>query len=67
MEEKLEQLETRHAFMDQEIQTLNDVIIRQQAQIDALAEQVRLLQEKIQDMKPSQVVSQSEETPPPHY
>lgn len=67
MEQQLVELETRLAFQDQEIQTLNDVIIRQQQQIDQLAEQIRLLQDKMKDMKPSLVVPESEETPPPHY
>lgn len=67
MEDKLAELETRIAFQDQELQTLNDVIIRQQTQIDQLAEQIQLLKDKLQDMKPSLVVPESEETPPPHY
>jgi len=67
MEDKLADLETRLAFQDQEIQTLNDVIIKQQAQIDQLAAQLRLLEDKMKDMKPELVVPQSEETPPPHY
>lgn len=67
MEDKLADLETRIAFQDREIQTLNDVIIRQQQQIDELAGQVRFLQDKMKDMKPSLVVPESEETPPPHY
>lgn len=67
MEQKLAELETRITFQDQELQTLNDVIIRQQQQIDQLVEQVKLLQDKMQDMKPSLVVPESEETPPPHY
>ena len=67
MQDKLEELETRLAFQDQELQTLNDVIIRQQAQIDELVVQMRVLQDKIRDIQPSLVIPQSEETPPPHY
>lgn len=67
MEQKLEELETRITFQDQELQTLNDVIIRQQRQIDLLVEQIRLLEDKMKDMKTSLVVPESEETPPPHY
>lgn len=47
MEQKLEELETRITFQDQELQTLNDVIIRQQRQIDLLVEQIRLLEDKM--------------------
>lgn len=64
---QLEALETRIAFQDREIQTLNDVIIRQQKQIDRLAEEISLLRDKLQDLAPSLVVPQAEETPPPHY
>lgn len=67
MEDRLEALETRLVFQDHEIQTLNDVIISQQARIDELAEQLRVLQDKMKDMKPSAVGPASEETPPPHY
>lgn len=67
MEHRIESLETRIAFQDQEIQTLNEVIIRQQYQLDELAEQIKQLEDKLKDMKPSLVVPESEETPPPHY
>ncbi len=67
IEGRLEELETRLVFQDQELQALNDVIIRQQKQIDRLVEQVSVLKDKLQDMAPSLVVAQSEETPPPHY
>ena len=67
MDEKLEELETRLAFQDQELQTLNDVIINQQSQIDGLEEKIRLLHEKMKDLKTETVIPASEETPPPHY
>ena len=67
MEEKLADLQTRIAFQDQEIQTLNDVLIDQQQQIDKLVEQLRVLQDKMKDMNPTAVIPQSEEKPPPHY
>ena len=67
MEQKLTELETRITFQDQELQTLNEVIISQQKQIDQLVDQIKLLQDKMQDMNPSLLVPVSEETPPPHY
>jgi len=66
-EQKLEELETRITFQDQELQTLNDVIIRQQHQIEQLAVQISLLEDKMKDMKPSLLMPESEEAPPPHY
>lgn len=67
MDDKLTDLETRLAFQEQEIQILNDVIIKQQAQINELSAMLRQLEDRVKDMKPQLVVSQSEETPPPHY
>ncbi len=67
MEAKLEALETRIAFQDQELQTLSDVIVRQQNQLDMLAEQIHLLEGKMRDMNSSLLIPESEETPPPHY
>lgn len=67
MEQKLEELETRITFQDQELQTLSDVVIRQQHQVDLLVEKIKSLQDKMKDMNPSHLVPESEETPPPHY
>ncbi|MDH5446300.1 MAG: SlyX family protein [Gammaproteobacteria bacterium] len=67
MNDELEKLETKLAFQEDEIQTLHSVILKQQTQIDKLADQISLLQDKMKDMQASTVVLQSEETPPPHY
>ncbi len=66
-EQKLEGLETRIAFQDQELHALSDVIIDQQKQIDMLVRRIGLLEDKIQDIHPSQLISESDEAPPPHY
>jgi len=67
MEKKLADIETRIAFQDQELQTLNEVIIDQQKQIDRLHEKISLLEDKIRDLKTSSLTPEVEETPPPHY
>ena len=66
-EKLLEQLETRVAFQDQELQDMSDVLIKQQQRIDILEARIKLLEDKLKDIRPSMLVPESEETPPPHY
>ncbi len=44
MEERLEFLETRLAYQDQTVEALNEVVTRQQDQIDRLEHELKLLQ-----------------------
>ncbi len=44
MEERLEFLETRLAYQDQTVEALNEVVTRQQDQIDRLERELKLLQ-----------------------
>jgi SlyX protein len=67
MEERLTEIESRVAFQDDTIQQLNDVIVRQQHDIEHLKEELQLLKQQIETLAPSLVVDQSQETPPPHY
>ncbi|WP_131911160.1 SlyX family protein [Celerinatantimonas diazotrophica] len=67
LQEHIEQLESQLTFQEDTIAQLNDAITNQQWQIDKLTRQLKLLSNKIQQIQPSQIASQSEETPPPHY
>jgi uncharacterized coiled-coil protein SlyX len=67
LEERLTEIELRVAFQDDTIQQLNDVIVRQQHDIEQLTEELQLLKQQMQILAPSLVVDQSQETPPPHY
>lgn len=67
LQEHIEQLESQLTFQEDTIAQLNEAITNQQWQIDKLTRQVKLLSDKIQQFQPSQIASQSEETPPPHY
>lgn len=67
LQQQIDELETKLAFQDltveqlnQEVIKLNDVVARQQHQI-------HLLINKLQSMEPSNMATQAEETPPPHY
>ena len=66
MDERLENLETQMAFQERTIEKLNQVLISQQCQIDDMELQIRILVEKLRDVR---VVEQSTEPepPPPHY
>ena len=45
MEARLERLETRLAYQDKTVEALNEVVTRQQDQIDRLARDVQRLQD----------------------
>ena len=67
MEERLAELEMRVTFQDQTIQELNDVVTRQQAQIDRLVRELESLKSHVTSLAPSLVIPAEEEKPPPHY
>ena len=67
MQERLAELETRIAFQERTIQELNEVVTRQQDEIDRLAREVERLKVQLLTLAPSLVESRDEETPPPHY
>jgi len=47
--------------------TISRVIFQQQMALMKLQEQLRMLTDKLRAAQPSNVASQAEETPPPHY
>lgn len=67
MEERLAELESRVAFQDNTIQELNDVLVKQQQQINLLTSQYRELKQQLQAIEPSSLIEEAQETPPPHY
>ncbi|MFM2486676.1 SlyX family protein [Celerinatantimonas yamalensis] len=67
LEARIEQLENQLTFQDDSIAQLNDAVTNQQWQIEKLTQQIKLLGDKLQQVQPSQIASQAEETPPPHY
>jgi SlyX protein len=67
MQDRLAELEVRVAFQDKTIQDLNDVVTRQQREIDRLIRELETLRSQVRTLAPSLVANQDEETPPPHY
>ncbi|QTN43771.1 SlyX family protein [Marinobacter salsuginis] len=66
-ETRLDELETRLAFQDDVINTLSEQVARQEMDIRELWEAKRLLHKQLKDVSPSNIKSEQEETPPPHY
>jgi SlyX protein len=66
MEARLNELEAKVAFAEDLIETLNQAVIRQQAQIDSLQQQLRLLHQQLRDALPEEARTPRDEIPP-HY
>jgi SlyX protein len=70
-EAKLIDLQTRFAFQEDSIQALNDVVARQQKQIDTLTRELALHREKLAELMEAQsermVHAGAADDRPPHY
>ncbi len=64
---KLELLETRQAFQEDTIESLNNEIIQQQQDIQNLEIKIKILEERIKEAAAASPETQQEEPPPPHY
>jgi SlyX protein len=67
VEDRIIELETRLAYQEDLLQTLNDQIAEQQLMIDRQTMQIAQLRQQMLAANPSTVVDASQETPPPHY
>ena len=67
LETRIAELETKLAFQEQSIEELNQALIQQQFDMDKMQLQLRYIASKLKDFQPSNIASQAEELPPPHY
>jgi len=65
-ESRLTEIETKLAFAEDLLETLNQTVVRQQGQIDSLQQQLRLLHQRLQDALPDEARTLRDEIPP-HY
>ena len=65
--ERLEYLESRVAFQDDTIEQLNQELAERQKLQEKMRRQLDAIINKLREAAPSQIASQAEETPPPHY
>lgn len=66
LEQRITELESRQAFQDDTIQSLNDVLVAQQRTVERLQLQMAALLKRQEEMG-SQFDTFEEEAPPPHY
>lgn len=67
MESRLNDLETRVAFQDDLLETLNTIVAQQQQQMDLMQREIRMLYEQVKSLSPSEIAAGTEQERPPHY
>ncbi|MDG1122758.1 MAG: SlyX family protein [Glaciecola sp.] len=60
-------LESKVAFQDDTIESLNDALSQQQQQLAQMTYKMNHMVERLKSMQPSNIATQDEEAPPPHY
>lgn len=65
-QDRLTEVETKLAFAEDLLDTLNQTVVRQQGQIDSLQQQLRLLHQQLKDALPDDARTPRDEIPP-HY
>ncbi len=66
METRIEDLEVRIAYLESTLEEVNQVVIKQQDQIDLLLAEIQRHKQQLENGAEF-VRPLSEETPPPHY
>lgn len=67
LEERMTELESRQAFQDDTLQTLNEVLFAQQRALERLELQVRALARRQEELLGQLGGGEEEDAPPPHY
>ncbi|MBD1387970.1 SlyX family protein [Neiella sp. HB171785] len=67
LQTRIDELESKLAFQEITMNDLNQELSAHRELIDKLQVQVKLMFSQIHDLKGSNMASESEETPPPHY
>ncbi len=67
MSERLDDIETKLAFLEQANSELGDIVYRQKQEIDALRDQLATLASRIEAAQVQPTRYTAEEEKPPHY
>ncbi len=68
MDSRLTDLETKVAFQDDLLESLNRIVAEQQQQIDMLQQQVQMLYDQLRLLAPSNIAQgEAADERPPHY
>ena len=67
MNDDLLELQTQLSYQDDSVQQLNEVVTRQQGELDNLRRDVEVLKQQLQLLIASQSEAAEDEAPPPHY
>ena len=67
MNETIMDLQTRLAFQEDSIDTINQIVVRQQSEIDMLKREIIQLKEMIEDFRDAQGNGGNATELPPHY
>ncbi|BDM63467.1 protein SlyX [Shewanella sp. NFH-SH190041] len=67
LQSQIDELETKIAFQDATIEELNQEVIKLNDLVARQQYQMQLIVDKLLAMEPSNIATQAEETPPPHY
>lgn len=67
LQQKIEDLETKLAFQELSVEELNQEVIKLNQLVAKQQQQISLMVNKLMDIEPSNMASESDETPPPHY
>ncbi|MBE1300441.1 MAG: hypothetical protein GJ680_11120 [Alteromonadaceae bacterium] len=63
----IEELQMKLAYQEDTIEKLNAALVKQQRQIQDLEFKLGHIMDKVKQMSVSNMASEAEETPPPHY
>ncbi|MGB1271114.1 MAG: SlyX family protein [Endozoicomonas sp.] len=64
---ELLEMQTQLSFQEDTVAQLNEVVTRQQKDIERLTEAIAQLKKQLDEIAPVERESQEEEPPPPHY
>ena len=67
MESKITDLEVRFTHQEASLDELTKTVVEQEKIIDSLVKEVEQIKLILRDISASNIASQAEETPPPHY